>query len=73
MYKLREARKKANLTQRELAVKAGIGEGHYSKIERGENGLMLDTAKAIANALDLGVDQIEWPKPQDTEEASNEH
>lgn len=40
---LREARKKANLTQEELAIKAGTKKSYISKIENAKGNIQLST------------------------------
>ena len=40
---LREARKNANLTQEELAIKAGTKKSYISKIENGKGNIQLST------------------------------
>lgn len=44
-------RKRENITQKELALKAGIKQRHISEIERGVRPLGLATAKKLAVAL----------------------
>lgn len=50
---LKEARKRANLTQIELAHQVGIDHSYISKLERGTDPPARDKALAIANALEL--------------------
>ena len=71
IQKLREARRKADLTQDELAKRAGITQTHYSAIERGNKNPSMDTLGAILKALDLRIEDA-WandtnpPKPSET-------
>lgn len=52
--KIAELRRKAGLTQEELAEKLGVGWRYVSRAERGENLSLLTMAK-IANALGVRV------------------
>jgi len=52
--KIAELRRKAGLTQEELAEKLGVGWRYVSRAERGEN-LTLQTMVKIANALGVRV------------------
>lgn len=54
---LEQIRKEKGLTMREVAAKSGIAECYYSQIENGKRNLPVNTAKAIASALDF-----EWQK-----------
>ena len=49
--KLRKARKKAKLTQAEVADKADINANYYSRIERGEEQAALDTLEKLSKIL----------------------
>lgn len=49
--RLRAARRRAKLTQRDLAQRSGIGQQHISRIERGELTLLLSTAAVLADAV----------------------
>jgi transcriptional regulator with XRE-family HTH domain len=46
------------LSQRELAARAGIGEKHLGEIERGLRDPRLSTLLRLLDALDLGPDEI---------------
>ena len=52
-HALRRARKKARLTQRELASKSGVWQETISKIENGLPGAKLETIFDICAALEL--------------------
>ncbi len=56
---IKKARKKLELTQEQLAIKAGIPYATLSKIESGQvvNPTII-TLKKIADALNIGVDDI---------------
>ena len=51
-YKFKEFRKKKQLTQKQLAEKAGMGKEQISKIENGRFNLTLSSINRIADALD---------------------
>lgn len=55
---LKAARTKANLTQQELADKAGIHPNTYAKIERDEQEPSFDTVKRLAKVLKLKLEDI---------------
>jgi len=48
---LKKAREDKELTQEELAEKAGLSANYYAKIERGEINTTIDTLRKIAKAL----------------------
>lgn len=50
---LRRAREEKGLSQRELGRKAGVPQGHISKIENGAVDLRVSSLVALARALDL--------------------
>ena len=52
-------RKMQQLTQEELAGRAGIDRGHLSRIEAGKSAVTLETVEAIAKALGMTVDIID--------------
>lgn len=49
--KLKKARKKAKLTQAEVANKTDINANYYSRIERGEEQAAMDTLEKISKIL----------------------
>lgn len=56
---IKSARKKLELTQEQLAVKAGIPYATLSKIESGQvTNPTVSTLKKIADALNISVDDI---------------
>lgn len=59
---MRDLRKQRGWTQEDLARAANLTTGTISRVERGEDIPNLPTAQAIARALGVGVDDIEWPK-----------
>lgn len=69
--RLGELRRSAGLTQQELAFKANLSISTVAKVEQGKTAPALDTARAIAAALGVTIDEI-WPAntPQDPEPAA---
>ncbi len=55
---IRAARRKTDLTQVEVAEKAGIHVSYYSRIERGEENPSVETLKNIAKALKVKSSDI---------------
>lgn len=55
---LREAREARGLSQRELGRKAGVPQGHISKIENGAVDLRLSSLVALARTLDLELELV---------------
>lgn len=56
--KLIDARKRAGLTQVEVAEKAKIAEVSYQRIEYGAQRPIVDTALLIAKALNSSVEEL---------------
>lgn len=54
---LRQQRRLADLTQKNLADMAGIHEVQLARIEKGESGTKRDTVLALAKALNVDVDE----------------
>lgn len=52
---LKDAREKANLTQAEVAEKAGIHFNYYARVERGEVTPRVDIVEKIVKALNIKV------------------
>ena len=59
MNKIKEYRKKAGLSQAELAQKVGISEISIRKYESGERRPKLETLISIAKVLDVDVNEFE--------------
>lgn len=59
---IRKARRRASLTQRDLAARCGIGQSRISQIENGHRLGALDTAHRIARALGVSLDALLLPK-----------
>lgn len=68
-YYLESRREALNLSQIELASKAGISQNHYSNIENGLRKPSLPTAQRIARALGCTIDELFGSG--DTEEKRN--
>ena len=63
--KLKEARQKAGMTQKEVAEKLGITEQHYQRIEYGKviGKTAMWVLREISNNLpDIGVHLVEHPE-----------
>jgi XRE family transcriptional regulator, regulator of sulfur utilization len=56
--KLKKAREKQNLTQAELAEKAGIHFNYYARVERGEVNPSYDTLYKLIKALKVKSSDI---------------
>lgn len=56
--RIREWRERRNLSMAELASRTGISYPHMGKLENGERRLYVDTARVIADALDVTVGDI---------------
>lgn len=52
---VREARRKMNLTQAEVAEKSGMTENYFAMIERGEMNPSYEKLKSIARVLKLKI------------------
>lgn len=64
---IRKLREDKGWTQEKLAQEAGLTWATVSRVERGEVTPSLPTAQAIAKALGVSVDAIEWPtKPKES-------
>lgn len=56
--RLRKARQAKNMTQAEVAKKAGISENHYAQIERAEKNPTVSTFKSIIRAIGVSSSEI---------------
>ena len=56
--RVREERKKLNLSQEELASRAGVHRTYIGMIERAEKNITLENIEKIAKALNLNVSDI---------------
>lgn len=56
--KLKKAREKQNLTQAELAEKAGLHVNYYARVERGEVNPSYDTVYKLIKALKVKSSDI---------------
>lgn len=55
---LRDRRKQLNMTQRELAEKAGTARSYIARVERGETDLQLSSFLRIADALKINFTPV---------------
>jgi transcriptional regulator with XRE-family HTH domain len=58
--KIKEAREKATLSQRELSKASGVGYGTISRLENGKQKANFPTRRKLAKALDVDPSSIEW-------------
>lgn len=56
--KVREERLKQNLSQEELAARAGVHRTYIGMIERAEKNITLENIEKIGNALDISLDKL---------------
>ena len=56
--RIRDARRRAGLTQAALARAAGLGRTTLARLEKGEQSPRFKTLNAIADALDVGVEEL---------------
>lgn len=56
--KVREERLKQNLSQEELATRAGVHRTYIGMIERAEKNITLENIKKIAKALNLHIEHL---------------
>lgn len=59
---LREWRVFRGMTQQQLAVAAGLSLTTVTGIERGRHEPSLHTARKLLRALDIKLEQVEWPE-----------
>mgnify|MGYP000891049420 CR=1 FL=1 len=58
LQKLRIARAKKNMSQKDVADRVGITQTYYSRIEVGSRDGSLSTLMAICKALDLSISEV---------------
>ena len=58
--RIKEMRKKAGMTQAELAEKFGISADGMSRVERGKNGVSVDLFGVMAELLGSSVDYLAY-------------
>lgn len=51
--KIKQVRLNKNLSQEEVAIKAGISTNYYARVERGEVSPSIDVAEQITKALGI--------------------
>ena len=56
--RLREVREARNLSQEELAAKAGVHRTYVGLLERGERNVTLRTIERLADALSVGMAEL---------------
>lgn len=56
--KIRDERLKQNLSQEELAAKAGVHRTYIGMIERAEKNITLANIEKIANALGISISEL---------------
>ena len=56
--KLKKIRKEKKITQAELARKSGLSKTYISLIERGNQGVRVDTLNKIATALEVPFEEL---------------
>lgn len=61
-------REHGKMSQEDLANAAGLTWGTVSRVERGEVSPSLKTAQALARALGVTVDEIDWPQGKGTKD-----
>lgn len=55
---IKKARLKANMTQSEVAKKAGIHTNYFARVERGEVNVSIEVIEVIAKALKVKSSEI---------------
>lgn len=65
--RIREERKRLNLTQAQLAEAIDISDTYMGAIERGERSLTLDTLVKLANRLGVTIDYLLSDSVSDTD------
>jgi transcriptional regulator with XRE-family HTH domain len=61
--KIRQTRMAAGVTLRQLAARVGMSHTYLGKVERGLRGLTMETADAIARALEQDMTVTFRPRP----------
>lgn len=54
----RKYRRRADLTQAELAEQVGVGTAFISRVERGQKRMRIETMLMVASALNISVDLL---------------
>jgi len=65
MANLRLFRKQHGWSQEELAARSGLHRTFVSSVERGERNISLDNIDRLAQALDIDVQELLSPPPND--------
>lgn len=69
--KIREQRKKLNITQEQLAEMCEVSPSYIGHIERGSRNLSMNTAIKLCSALEIGLDFLFLDSAQDSSEITN--
>lgn len=69
--KIREQRKKLNITQEELAEMCEISPSYIGHIERGSRNLSMNTAIQLCSVLGIGLDFLFLDSAEDSNEITN--
>jgi transcriptional regulator with XRE-family HTH domain len=67
---LREARRRAGLSQAALAVRLGMTQGYVSRVERGAQNITLSACEVFAAAVGCMFTTMLTPKPRDRKDRS---
>jgi transcriptional regulator with XRE-family HTH domain len=68
--RLREARRRAGLSQAEVAARLGIRQGYVSRVELGTENITLPACVRFAQAVGCAVStEVTTPKPRDRDSA----
>ena len=70
---LREARRRAGLSQEALAARLGMTQGYVSRVERGAQNITLSACEVFAAAVGCMFTTVLTPKPRDRNGSSNRH
>lgn len=61
----RKYRRRASLTQAELAERVGVGTAFISRVERGQKRMRIETMLMLASALNISVDLLLYRENED--------
>ena len=65
--RLREVRRRAGLSQAEVAARLGITQSYVSRVERGDQNVTLSTCEAFARAVGCIFSAVLTPQPSDSD------
>lgn len=69
--KIREQRKKLNITQEQLAEMCEVSPSYIGHIERGSRNLSMNTAVQLCSVLGIGLDYLFLESAENTSEITN--